>query len=110
MPRRASSKSSSTSISSGGGSGTPESLREIVQNHILNDVFKASNTLIQQHHTGSSSWMVLVVDPESLRVISSSVGMYNLMEQHVSIVEDLMKVSVEGYPLSIMFCKKLQCE
>ena len=35
--------------------------------------------------------MVLVVDPESLRVISSSVGMYNLMEQHVSIVEDLMK-------------------
>ena len=95
MPRRASSKSSSTSLgtssSSGGGGG--ESLREIVQNHILNDVFQASNTLIQQHHTGSSTWMVLVVDPESLRVISSSVGMYNLMEQHVSIVEDLMKVS-----------------
>ena len=94
MPRRASSKSSSTSLgtSSSGGGGS-ESLREIVQNHILNDVFKASNTLIQQHHTGSSTWMVLVVDPESLRVISSSVGMYNLMEQHVSIVEDLMKVS-----------------
>jgi len=35
--------------------------------------------------------MVLVVDPESLRVISSSIGMYNLMEHHVSIVEDLMK-------------------
>ncbi len=39
----------------------------------------------------SSSWMVLVVDPEALRVISSSIGMYNLMEHHVSIVEDLMK-------------------
>ncbi len=35
--------------------------------------------------------MVLVVDPESLRVISSSIGMYNLMEHHVSIVEDLLK-------------------
>jgi syntaxin-binding protein 1 len=35
--------------------------------------------------------MVLVVDPESLRVISSSIGMYNLMEHHVSIVEDLTK-------------------
>jgi len=35
--------------------------------------------------------MVLVVDPESLRVISSSIGMYNLMEHHVSIVEHLMK-------------------
>jgi len=35
--------------------------------------------------------MVLVVDPESLRVISSSIGMYNLMEHRVSIVEDLMK-------------------
>ena len=35
--------------------------------------------------------MVLVVDPESLRVISSSIGMYNLMEHHVSIVENLSK-------------------
>jgi syntaxin-binding protein 1 len=35
--------------------------------------------------------MVLVVDPESLRVISSSIGMYNLMEHHVSIVENLPK-------------------
>ena len=35
--------------------------------------------------------MVLVVDPESLRVISSSIGMYNLMEHHVSIVENLTK-------------------
>lgn len=35
--------------------------------------------------------MVLVVDPESLRVISSSIGMYSLMEHQVSIVEHLMK-------------------
>jgi syntaxin-binding protein 1 len=76
-------------------------LRDIVQQHLLQDVFEASNAVIQlsqqqQNLQGggggvSSSWMVLVVDPESLRVISSSIGMYNLMEHHVSIVEDLLK-------------------
>ena len=75
-----------------------QTLSEIVKRHILQDVFEASNAIVQQQNNhsgvgggGGSSWMVLVVDPESLRVISSSVGMYNLMEQHVSIVEDLMK-------------------
>eukprot|EP00584_Thalassiosira_punctigera_P003108 CAMPEP_0172539874 /NCGR_PEP_ID=MMETSP1067-20121228/10987_1 /TAXON_ID=265564 ORGANISM="Thalassiosira punctigera, Strain Tpunct2005C2" /NCGR_SAMPLE_ID=MMETSP1067 /ASSEMBLY_ACC=CAM_ASM_000444 /LENGTH=681 /DNA_ID=CAMNT_0013325625 /DNA_START=130 /DNA_END=2175 /DNA_ORIENTATION=- len=71
-----------------------QSLRDIVQQHLLHDVFEASNAAVQQHRGktgGGSSWMVLVVDPESLRVISSSIGMYNLMEQHVSIVEHLMK-------------------
>ncbi|KAL7542752.1 hypothetical protein ACHAXR_012065 [Thalassiosira sp. AJA248-18] len=71
-----------------------QSLRDIVQQHLLQDVFEASNAAVQEQQRatgGGSSWMVLVVDPESLRVISSSIGMYNLMEQHVSIVEDLMK-------------------
>lgn len=78
-----------------------QSLREIVQQHLLQDVFEASNNAVQRQQRqqarsgggegGGSSWMVLVVDPESLRVISSSIGMYNLMEHHVSIVEDLMK-------------------
>jgi syntaxin-binding protein 1 len=63
------------------------SLLEIVRNHLLEDVFNKSSGLLNS----SSSWMVLVVDPESLRVVSSSVGMYNLMEHRVSIVEDLLK-------------------
>ena len=63
------------------------SLLEIVRRRLLGDVFENSNGKIR----GSSSWMVLVVDPESLRVVSSSVGMYNLMEHRVSIVEDLLK-------------------
>ena len=87
-------------LSAGGGAVTmiqaKPSLRDIVQTHLLHDVFEASNAVIidqsqQQQSQGASSWMVLVVDAEALRVISSSIGMYNLMEHHVSIVEDLMK-------------------
>ncbi|KAL9188215.1 hypothetical protein ACHAXT_006593 [Thalassiosira profunda] len=70
------------------------SLRAIVQHNLLRDVFGTANAAVQsqqRRQPGGSSWMVLVVDPESLRVISSSIGMYNLMEHRVSIVEDLMK-------------------
>eukprot|EP00579_Thalassiosira_antarctica_P011699 CAMPEP_0201909772 /NCGR_PEP_ID=MMETSP0903-20130614/1389_1 /ASSEMBLY_ACC=CAM_ASM_000552 /TAXON_ID=420261 /ORGANISM="Thalassiosira antarctica, Strain CCMP982" /LENGTH=611 /DNA_ID=CAMNT_0048444319 /DNA_START=166 /DNA_END=1998 /DNA_ORIENTATION=- len=85
--------SPSSSTSTSAPSSKTQSLRDIVQQHLLEDVFEASSTAVQQHQGqgGGSSWMVLVVDPESLRVISSSIGMYNLMEHHVSIVEDLMK-------------------
>ena len=51
----------------------------------------------------SSSWMVLVVDPESLRVVSSSVGMYNLMEHRVSIVEDLLKKRAPFRDQAVMY-------
>jgi len=68
-----------------------QSLLDTVRQHLLRDVFEKSNAAVAQHHKGDSSWMVLVVDPEALRVISSSIGMYNLMEHHVSIVENLTK-------------------
>jgi len=35
--------------------------------------------------------MVLIVDKESTRIISSCIGMYNLMESRVTLVEDLTK-------------------
>ena len=47
--------------------------------------------------------MVLVVDPESLRVVSSSVGMYNLMEHRVSIVEDLLKKRAPFRDQAVMY-------
>lgn len=65
-----------------------QSLRQIVQQHLLQSVIKSSES---SPHRTPNQWMVLVVDPESLRVISSSIGMYNLMEHHVSIVENLVK-------------------
>jgi len=47
--------------------------------------------------------MVLVVDPEALRVISSSIGMYNLMEHHVSIVENLTKKRAPFRDQTVMY-------
>jgi syntaxin-binding protein 1 len=66
-------------------SGPTQSLRDIVQQS-LGNVLQNSTAQLP-----ADKWIVLVVDPQSLRVISSSIGMYNLMEHHVSIVEDLMK-------------------
>lgn len=39
-------------------------------------------------HTG---WKVLIVDDPSMRVISSAVGMYDIMERQISLVESLNK-------------------
>ena len=36
-------------------------------------------------------WMILVVDGRSMRVVSSAIGMYDIMENHVSLVEDIDK-------------------
>eukprot|EP00986_Skeletonema_menzelii_P019174 scaffold27078_cov168-Skeletonema_menzelii.AAC.4 len=84
MSRRVSANTSSM-MSSASGSGPTQSLRDIVQESLSN-VLQASTAQLP-----NDKWIVLVVDPQSLRVISSSIGMYNLMEHHVSIVEDLMK-------------------
>ena len=35
--------------------------------------------------------MVLVVDRQAMRVLSSAVGMYDIMEQRVTVVEDITK-------------------
>mmetsp|Transcript_13272 Transcript_13272/g.27859 ORF Transcript_13272/g.27859 Transcript_13272/m.27859 type:complete len:676 (+) Transcript_13272:213-2240(+) len=96
MARKASRFSSASSGDSSSAANTPAPklpLRETVKQSILVNVFQASEKYVLENGSkfNTQGWMVLVVDPESLRVISSSVGMYNLMEHHVSIVEDLMK-------------------
>ncbi|CAN0135374.1 unnamed protein product, partial [Ectocarpus sp. 12 AP-2014] len=40
---------------------------------------------------GSDAWRVMVLDARATRVISSVVGMYDIMEGHVTVVEDLHK-------------------
>jgi syntaxin-binding protein 1 len=39
----------------------------------------------------SPGWKILVVDPSSMAVISSTVGMYDIMERRITIVESLEK-------------------
>ena len=68
----------------GGDPGSTGDLREIVRYRLLHDVLGNS----AEKHPG---WMVLVVDRPALRVISSPVGMYDLMEHRITLVEDLTK-------------------
>eukprot|EP00545_Synedropsis_sp_CCMP1620_P006859 CAMPEP_0119013322 /NCGR_PEP_ID=MMETSP1176-20130426/8390_1 /TAXON_ID=265551 /ORGANISM="Synedropsis recta cf, Strain CCMP1620" /LENGTH=699 /DNA_ID=CAMNT_0006966409 /DNA_START=51 /DNA_END=2150 /DNA_ORIENTATION=+ len=82
------SKKSSTAPSakaSKKGSQEVAGLRTLVQQRLLKNVFSycADNF---------DGWMVLIVDKKSMRAISSAVGMYDIMERNVTIVEDIEKV------------------
>jgi len=57
---------------------------ELVHKRFVNDVFLSAATA----HPG---WKILVVDEPGMKVISAAVGMYDIMEQQVSVVESLEK-------------------
>jgi len=57
---------------------------EIVRKRFTDDVFQSST----KAHPG---WKVLIVDGPGMKVVSAAVGMYDIMEQQVSIVESLEK-------------------
>jgi len=57
---------------------------ELVHRRFVDDVFLSA----ARAHPG---WKVLVVDEPGMKVISAAVGMYDIMEQQVSIVESLEK-------------------
>mmetsp|Transcript_6491 Transcript_6491/g.8509 ORF Transcript_6491/g.8509 Transcript_6491/m.8509 type:complete len:646 (-) Transcript_6491:212-2149(-) len=59
-------------------------LRTLVEKRLLQDVF-------EQCHEKWAGWMVLVLDEPGLRVISSSIGMYDLAEHKITLAEDLTK-------------------
>eukprot|EP00549_Striatella_unipunctata_P018626 CAMPEP_0118697336 /NCGR_PEP_ID=MMETSP0800-20121206/14430_1 /TAXON_ID=210618 ORGANISM="Striatella unipunctata, Strain CCMP2910" /NCGR_SAMPLE_ID=MMETSP0800 /ASSEMBLY_ACC=CAM_ASM_000638 /LENGTH=647 /DNA_ID=CAMNT_0006596717 /DNA_START=42 /DNA_END=1985 /DNA_ORIENTATION=+ len=64
--------------------GVRKPLREIVQDRILNDILGSSAAKWP-------GWMIMVLDKGATRVAANAVGMYDLMEQRVSLVEDLYK-------------------
>lgn len=57
---------------------------EIVHKRFTEDVFNSA----AKAHPG---WKVLIVDEPSTHVVSAAVGMYDIMEQQVSVVEQLEK-------------------
>jgi len=61
-----------------------EPLRTLVQKRLIADVFENTKKKTE-------NWCILVLDKMSTRVISSALGMYDLMEERVAIVEDLTK-------------------
>lgn len=71
-------------MSSKGEESVPRSMREIVQKRFSEEV-------IGNAATSGSGWMVLVMDDAATRVISSALTMYDIMEQRVTLVEQLAK-------------------
>jgi len=71
-------------------------LMEIVQRRFLNDVF-------DQAQAAYSGWKILIVDDPSMRVISSAVGMYDIMERNVSLVEALDKKRAPFKDMAAMY-------
>jgi syntaxin-binding protein 1 len=55
---------------------------------------------LKEKHKG---WMVCVVDDSAMRVMSSVMGMYDLMEQHVSLVEGLDKKRAPFTDLGVIY-------
>ncbi|CAM9677791.1 unnamed protein product, partial [Ectocarpus fasciculatus] len=71
--------------------GAEKSLRETVRQVLLSDVVRMDDGGKGARGAGSDAWRVMVLDARATRVISSVVGMYDIMEGHVTVVEDLHK-------------------
>lgn len=73
-----------------------KSLRETVRQVLLSDVVRMDGGRGGNGGArgggGGDAWRVMVLDARATRVISSVVGMYDIMEGHVTVVEDLHKV------------------
>ena len=60
-------------------------LRKMCEDRILREMIGPAKAL-----AGRDSWLVLVVDPKTLRIVSGCMKMFDLMEQSVSVVENVM--------------------
>lgn len=83
---RSGEKSSTSSKSSGSSSKQPSqpSLLECVQQRLVKDVF--------ENAAGADpGWKILIVDDTAMKVISAAVGMYDIMERKITLVESLEK-------------------
>jgi hypothetical protein len=68
----------------------PTCLREIVQRKFLENILGEASKK-------SQGWLVLVLDSESTRVISSALTMYDIMERKITLVEQL-NMSRQPFP------------
>ncbi|CAN0381154.1 unnamed protein product, partial [Scytosiphon promiscuus] len=93
----------------GSAGGVEKSLRETVRQVLLSDVVRMDGGGNGAKGASGDAWRVMVLDGRATRVISSVVGMYDIMEGHVTVVEDLHKVgsslalSAAVYPITRAF-------
>jgi len=60
-------------------------LRRLCEDRFIHDVIEPAKKI-----AGRDSWLVLVVDPRTLRIVSSCMKMFDIMEHQVSVVENVM--------------------
>lgn len=60
-------------------------LRKMCEDRILREMIEPAKA-----QAGRDRWLVLVVDPKTLRLVSGCMKMFDLMEQSVSVVENVM--------------------
>jgi len=60
-------------------------LRRLCEDRILREVLEPSKAA-----AGRDSWLVLIVDPKTLRIVSGCMKMFDLMEHQVSVVENVL--------------------
>jgi len=73
-----------------------EGLREIVKRRLLEDVFQSC----MEKWKG---WTVCVVDEPGMRVMSNVMGMYDLMEQRVTLVESITKKRAPFREMAVVY-------
>lgn len=91
-----------------GGAGLFKSLRENVRQVLLSDVVRMDSGGNGGAFAGDA-WRVMVLDPRATRVVSSVVGMYDIMEGHVTVVEDLYKVRESCAGITSRICINIIC-
>jgi len=60
-------------------------LRRLCEDRFLHDILEPAKKV-----AGRDAWLVLIVDPKTLRLVSSCMKMFDLMEHQVSVVENVM--------------------
>lgn len=90
----------------GAAGGVEKSLRETVRSVLLSNVVRMDGGGNGTRGVAGDAWRVMVLDGRATRVISSVVGMYDIMEGHVTVVEDLHKVCSDNMPSKVFNVKR----
>ncbi|KAJ3341868.1 vacuolar sorting protein VPS33/slp1, partial [Gonapodya sp. JEL0774] len=62
-------------------------LRELLRRRIINDIVRAVNP--GDPSGGGGKWKLLVTDPKSLRILTSCAKMYDVLEENVTLIENI---------------------
>jgi len=73
-----------------------DGLRTTVKKRLFQEVFKSINSKWKR-------WVVMVVDEDALRIVSNVIGMYDLMEHRVTLVDSLEKKRAPFLDMAVVY-------